>query len=93
MPRSKNLRARSWLEIGGLVQYWYEAKIGFDVVILKRGREPQPGREVIKAPGHVGFFGGWIDNDVYLLGGNQGNKVCLQSYSKDKILGIRRLHG
>jgi uncharacterized protein (TIGR02594 family) len=57
LPRSKSLRARSWLRVGTPIQL-DEAKAGFDVVILKRGSGTQPGPDVIDAPGHVGFYAG-----------------------------------
>src|SRR5262245_33401688 len=58
LPRSKSLSARSWLTVGTPVDL-SDAKIGFDVVVLKRGAGPQPGPDVLDAPGHVGFFAGW----------------------------------
>ena len=48
LPRSKDLRARSWLLVGRPVTL-EEAEPGFDVVILKRGGDDQPGPEVIDA--------------------------------------------
>jgi hypothetical protein len=103
LPRSKSLRARSWLEVGFSIPD-KDAEVGFDVVILKRGGGNQPGPEVIKAPGHVGFFGGWgwpnADTDHYgemipthvkLLGGNQSDSVCVASYNVNRILGIHRI--
>ena len=91
LPRSKSLRARSWLTVGTPVSE-EDAKPGFDVVILKRGTGKQPGPEVINAPGHVGFFAGWDRGTVILLGGNQGDSVKLSRYAKGRILGIRRLY-
>jgi len=56
LPRSKNLRARSWLEVGkGIPLDMAEAG---DIIVLKRGKGEQPGPEVLKAPGHVGFYAG-----------------------------------
>lgn len=89
LPRSKNLRARSWLEVGRAVLP-DEAKVGFDVVVLRRGTLPQPGPENTTAPGHVGFYAGF-GRHVYLLGGNQKNRVSVAAYEPDRILGIRRL--
>ena len=37
LPRSKSLRARSWLNVGEVVGSIEDADVGFDVVILKRG--------------------------------------------------------
>ena len=98
LPRSKSLRARSWLEVG-LPVALHHASVGFDVVILSRGSGSQPGPSVINAPGHVGFFAGWDGHNenrnarIHLLGGNQSNSVSLSTYDADRILGIRRLIG
>ncbi|MEE8579365.1 MAG: TIGR02594 family protein [Hyphomicrobium sp.] len=91
LPRSKSLRARSWLETGVPVPLSY-AEPGFDVVILKRGKGDQPGPEVIKAPGHVGFFAGIDGGQVLLLGGNQSDQVSIGSYLGERVLGVRRLY-
>lgn len=91
LPRSKSLRARSWLAVGTPVTE-EEAKVGWDVVILKRGPGEQPGPEVIDAPGHVGLFAGFSATRVLLLGGNQSDTVRVGHYARDRILGIRRLH-
>jgi uncharacterized protein (TIGR02594 family) len=91
LPRSKDLRARSWLLIGEQVEI-ENAEIGSDVVILKRGNGPQPGPNVIDAQGHVGFFGGFEEDKVLILAGNQSNSVNVSRFPKDSILGIRRLY-
>lgn len=91
LPRSKDLRARSWLAVGLPVDEPFKAEAGFDVVVLKRGGGEQPGPDVIAAPGHVGFFAGLEGRDVLLLGGNQGDAVNVSRYSRERILGIRRL--
>jgi len=92
LPRSKSLRARSWLTVGMVVGNWDKCKVGFDVVILERGPTPQPGPETIEAPGHVGFYAGFDRDRVLLLGGNQSDSVSLGNYPMEKILGIRRLY-
>lgn len=94
-PRSKSLRARSWLNIGRPITL-RETQVGFDIVILSRGDPPQPGPEDTTAPGHVGFYAGSDvagdgDNWVYLLGGNQNDEVNLRIYPGERILGIRRV--
>ena len=92
LPRSKNLGARSWLRVGKPVLD-HEARVGWDVVVLKRGDGQQPGPEVLDAPGHVGLFAGWESSDrVLLLGGNQGDQVCIAGFPRKRILGIRRLY-
>lgn len=92
LPRSKSLRARTWLEVGTPVCQ-RDALIGFTVVILQRGGGNQPDASVIQAPGHVGFFGGFdeVANKILLLGGNQSDTVKLSSYPESRILGIRSL--
>lgn len=89
LNRTKNLMARSWLNEKIVTRD--KAMIGFDIVILKRGRGIQPGPEIINAPGHVGFFAGWTEQFVRILGGNQKNTVNISHYKKSRILGIRRL--
>lgn len=89
LPRSKSLMARSWLEVGKPI-HMIQAKPGFDVVILKRGKD-QPGPEVTSAPGHVGFYAGEVDNHILLLGGNQSNQVNVTPYDTHRVLGFRRL--
>lgn len=90
LPRSKDLRARSWLGVGVSVTPIARARVGFDVVVLARGDNP--------AQGHVGFFGGWDGTaadanaqSVLVLGGNQSNSVRIAPYPAASILGIRRL--
>lgn len=100
LPRSKSASARSWLKVGVPVQRmkppfvgtWPDVEVGFDVVILQRGGGNQPGPEVLKAPGHVGFYAGREDGYVLVLGGNQSDEVNISRYPMDRILGIRRLH-
>ena len=101
LPRSKSLAARSWLQVGVPIAL-EQAKPGFDVVVLKRGGDKEPGPEILAAPGHVGFFAGvetpprvtFNDGDrrqVLILGGNQGDQVSVAPYPVGRILGVRRL--
>jgi uncharacterized protein (TIGR02594 family) len=39
--------------------------------------------------GHVGFYVKETETDILVLGGNQGNKVCMQWYPKAHLLGYR----
>ena len=91
LPRSKGLSARSWLLVGSSVSF-ESAEVGFDVVIFKRGKGDQPGPEVIKAPGHVGFFAGIEGDEVLVLGGNQGDAVNVMRFNSCLVLGIRRIY-
>lgn len=72
------LTARSFLNWGQPVS---SPKRG-DVVVLARGTEAWQG--------HVGFYVGEDANNIFVLGGNQGNAVSIQPYPKDQLLGIRR---
>jgi uncharacterized protein (TIGR02594 family) len=83
LQTSNKLNARSWLLVG-----------------LNVDNSPEPGDIVIfwrESPdswkGHVGIFFGFSANGkrVYCLGGNQGNQVSVSAYSKDNVLGFRRL--
>ncbi len=40
--------------------------------------------------GHVAFLDGWDTGKPRLLGGNQGNRVSLRIYPRDRLLDIRR---
>jgi uncharacterized protein (TIGR02594 family) len=90
LPRSRQLNARSWLKVGTAIEI-EDALRGFDVVILKRGPDPQPGPEVLAAQGHVGFFAALDPGKVWLLGGNQGDAVSVSAFDVGRILGVRRL--
>lgn len=90
LPRSKGLAARSWLRVGEQVAL-RDAQVGFDVVVLKRGPDPQPGPEVLDAQGHVGFYAGRDGDHVLVLGGNQGNAVSIERFPASRVLGVRRL--
>lgn len=69
--------ARSWLKWGMLLA---EPKLGC-VTILKRGSNP--------SQGHVGFWIGEDGSHLILLGGNQGDMVCLKPFPKADVLGYR----
>ena len=74
------LNARSFLNFGTAVD---EPKVG-DVVVFSRG-DPNGWQ------GHVGFFKGYDANgNILVMGGNQSNSVSVQSYSADRLLGVRR---
>jgi len=82
LPRSKNLAARSWLDVGRPINL-DQARAGFDVVILSRGADP--------ASGHVGFYAHHTTARVTLLGGNQSDAVRLSDYDVRRVVGVRRL--
>lgn len=80
---SNKLNARSWLQIGLVVD---NAPEPGDIVIFWRD-EPESWK------GHVGIFFGFSHDStrVYCLGGNQGNQVSVSAYPKETVLGFRRL--
>lgn len=87
LPYTKKLYAVSWLDWGVPVD---SPQFG-DVVVFWRGAykgEPIAGSNIMK--GHVAFFitarNGWI----WVLGGNQGDKVQISAYPETKLLAYRR---
>ena len=77
---SKKLNARSWMEIGTEVT---EPEKG-DIVVFWRVSKTS-------WKGHVAFFINEIDGNINVLGGNQGNQVCIRPYPKARLLTYRRL--
>lgn len=51
------------------------------VAVLSRTADP--------ALGHVGFLVGQTADAVILLGGNQGNRVCVEAFPHSRLLGLR----
>lgn len=90
LPRSKSKLARSWLNVGIPIPSW-ELRPEEDIVILKRGTGEQPGAENTTAPGHVGLFVAMGCDNIFLLGGNQGDSVSVKGFSVGRVLGYRRL--
>lgn len=93
LPRSKSAAARSWLTVGQAAPV-AQAQVG-DVVVLKRGPAPQPGPEVLHAPGHVCLFAGRgsASGTFHAIGGNQSDGVTVAVFKTIDVLGVRRLVG
>lgn len=72
---SGKLDARSWLKVGKKTD---EPKLG-DIVVL--WREKKKGWK-----GHVGFFIKKRKGLIYILGGNQSNRVKISAYSEHRLL-------
>lgn len=72
------LNARSFLKYGTVTK---TPVIG-DIVVFKRGNSSWQG--------HVGYYMGEDANTIHVLGGNQGDSVCLKHYAKKDLLGYRR---
>jgi uncharacterized protein (TIGR02594 family) len=79
---TNKLNARSFLDLGKDVPL-RKAQEG-DLVVFWRGSKTS-------AQGHVGFYIGEDGNNIYVLGGNQGNKVCIDKYPLERLLSVRRL--
>lgn len=77
---TNKLNARSYLDWGQPVDT-DKAQKG-DVVVFWRGSKDG-------WQGHVAFYSHQDEEHIYVLGGNQGNKVSLAPYKKDRLLGIR----
>jgi uncharacterized protein (TIGR02594 family) len=76
------INARSFLNWGEEVPL-SEAQQG-DIVVFWRKNKSGP-------YGHVAFFDRENEHSIRVLGGNQNNRVCLQSYKKERLLSVRRL--
>ncbi len=72
-----NRMARSYLKWGTKLD---TPKFGC-VVVLRRGNDPNSG--------HVGFFHSRAKGRVFLLGGNQGDKVSVQGFPESQVIGYR----
>lgn len=77
---SGKLTARSWLQVGKPLS----TPVLGSVVVLWRER-------IDSWKGHVGFFICFSTDgkQIYLLGGNQDNKVCIKAYPIYRVLGYR----
>ena len=71
--------ARSWLLWGESTS---ENEIGSVCVLWRVARDSWQG--------HVGFLVGYDAENVYLLGGNQSNRVRVSRYAKTRVLSYRR---
>lgn len=84
LPRTRSRLARSWMHAGAEVSGLDQARIGWDILVLRRGEDWQ---------GHVGFFAGWYPTQgtISLLAGNQHDQVSIASFPVEAVLAIRRL--
>lgn len=81
---SKQLTARSWLNVGTSTQ---NPQPGDVVVFWRESKDSWKG--------HVGFFVRETKRYVYVIGGNQKNQVNIKAFPKTRILDYRKLqiHG
>lgn len=78
MVGSGSLAARSYLKWGKKTT---KPKRG-DVVVFKRGNSTWQG--------HVALYLGQAEGRIYVIGGNQSNRVSVTRYPKSKLLGYRK---
>jgi len=78
--RTNKANARSWLDVGEEIEV---PELG-DVVIFWRGA--RSGWQ-----GHVALYINEENNLVRVLGGNQSDEINIAAYSKNQVLGYRRL--
>jgi uncharacterized protein (TIGR02594 family) len=80
---TKLATARSWLNIGERISQ----PVPGDIVVFWR-ENPNSWK------GHVSIYLGQNPetNEVYALGGNQNDEVCILTYDLDTVLGFRRLN-
>jgi uncharacterized protein (TIGR02594 family) len=79
--RSGALDAKSWLKMPIKV---LQPELG-DIVVFWR-ESPTSWK------GHVGLFIAQDLNKVWVLGGNQGDMLCIAAYPRDRVLGYRQVH-
>lgn len=79
-PYLRKLNARSLLQVGEPVD---KPQLGDIVVLWRESKQSWKG--------HVGFYISEDDNNVNLLGGNQGNRVCILPFNKYRVLQYRRV--
>lgn len=76
VPSTRSTAARSYVQWGVAI----EKPILGCIVILSRGAPPAA---------HVGFFMYETDTELFLLGGNQRDRVCVKEYKKIDLIGYR----
>jgi len=60
------------------------------IVVLRRGSgSGSQGPDVHDAPGHVGFLLYENKHEFQIIAGNQGDRVSIQSFERDRLLGCR----
>lgn len=77
--------ARSWLGYGGPLSLSYPLFPGAVTVFSRPGSDGKPSTIF----GHVAFLIEQKGDQIIVLGGNQGNRVCVAPYAKNRLLGYR----
>lgn len=84
IPMAGTLAARDWLDVGHAVAGLEHAVPFQDAVVFWRV-DPAGWQ------GHVGLYVNHGLDTVQVLGGNQGNRVSVAPYARERLLGVRRL--
>jgi len=77
IPSKRTLWALTYAHFGVKL----DAPIKGCLVVLKRGEKN----------GHVGFYDCEDENSIFVLGGNQSNKVTISAFPKDRLIAYRGL--
>lgn len=75
-PTTRSAAARSWVRYGKACEMQRAA-----IVVLSRGNNP--------AFGHVGFIDRFDGSYVWVLGGNQNNRVSIARYPLSRVVACR----
>jgi uncharacterized protein (TIGR02594 family) len=75
---TRSQAARSYLKWGKEIS---QPVLGAVTVLWRESRDSWKG--------HVGFYCGETSTHVLLFGGNQGDKVCMEEYPKERVLSYR----
>lgn len=87
-PHTGKLNARSFLDLGdriGTPRPLGSSEDFVDMAVLWRVDPNSP-------YGHIGFFLKERGDLIYLLGGNQSNRVKISAYSRSRLLEYRRIY-
>lgn len=82
IERSGKLNARSWLDLMTGVKTPYGDR-GDIVVFWRESRDSWKG--------HVGICVNQDDQNIWVLGGNQNNSVCVKPYPKSRLLSFVKM--
>lgn len=64
-------------------------RVGDSVVFIRLNKQGKDDGVL----GHIAFLLWWDDTNVYCVGGNQGDSVCIAAFPRDRIIAIRRQRG
>jgi len=82
MPYLNEVAARKYEKYGTETK---TPKVGDIVVIWRESKDSWKG--------HVGFLHSMDEKDIYILGGNQNNEVCVRRFERKRLLSFRSVTG